>query len=430
MRSYSDLFRTPEFTPLFLASALQGAASTVGGLALGTLVYRATDSPLLSALSMFGPSLAQVLGATTLLSAADRLPPRATTTGIALAFALGTAAVALPGLPVAAIFGILFALGLVASLGGGVRWGLLNEILPRDGYLLGRSVFNMMSGLTQVAGYAAGGVLVAVVSPRVGLLTAAALYLAAAAGTRFGLTRRAPRASGRPSIARTWRTNALLWSDGPRRTVYLLLWIPNGLVVGCESLFVSYAPEHAGVLFASAAFGMFVGDVTTGRLLAPRVRARLGVPFLLLLATPYLVFVLRPGIVVSAACAAVASVGFGSSLIQQERLMALTPDELAGHALGLHSSGMLTLQGVSAALAGSIAQLASPGAAMTAMAAASVAVTAAVTLTARMRVPVRVPGSRGSDTGPVTGPATEPAAGPAPEPTPGGASPGRAKPHP
>ncbi|WP_344394437.1 hypothetical protein [Streptomyces vastus] len=33
-----------------------------------TLVYAATDSPLLSALSMFGPS-------------ADRLPPRATITG-------------------------------------------------------------------------------------------------------------------------------------------------------------------------------------------------------------------------------------------------------------------------------------------------------------------------------------------------------------
>lgn len=54
MRTYQDLFRTREFTPLFLSSALQTAASTVSGLALGTLVYEATDSPLLSALSMFG----------------------------------------------------------------------------------------------------------------------------------------------------------------------------------------------------------------------------------------------------------------------------------------------------------------------------------------------------------------------------------------
>ena len=60
MRTYRELFRSPEFTPLFLTSAAQVAGSTVSGLALGTLVYAATGSPLLSALSMFGPSLAQL----------------------------------------------------------------------------------------------------------------------------------------------------------------------------------------------------------------------------------------------------------------------------------------------------------------------------------------------------------------------------------
>lgn len=54
--------------------------------------------------------------------------------------------------------------------------------------------------------------------------------------------------------------------------------------------------------------------------------------------------------------------------------MAVTPPELAGHALGLHSSGMLTMQGVGAALAGAMAQLTSPGEAMTAPAVASIAV--------------------------------------------------------
>ncbi|MEU1446946.1 MFS transporter [Streptomyces mirabilis] len=375
MRSYSDLFRTREFTPLFLSSVLNSAASTIAGLAVGTLVYRATDSPLLSAVSMFGPQLAQVVGATTLLSAADRLAPRATMTGIALSFAVGTAVMATPGLPVWGLFLLISVLGLVSSLGGGVRWGLLNEILSKDGYLLGRSVFNMANGLTQITGYATGGVLVAVLSPRTTLAGAAVLYLAAALITRFGMTRRAPRATGRPSIAQTWRTNALLWSSRPRRTTYLLLWIPNGLIVGCESLYVSYAPDRAGLLFAFAAFGMFVGDVTTGRFVPPAVRGRLGIPFLLLLATPYLLFALRPGVAVAAGAVALASVGFGASLIQQERLMALTPDELSGHALGLHSSGMLTMQGVSAALAGSVAQLTSPATAMTLMAITSIAAT-------------------------------------------------------
>ncbi|MFI9767083.1 MFS transporter [Streptomyces sp. NPDC052415] len=373
--SYQVLFRTPEFTPLFLASSAQIAAQTVGGLALGTLVYRATDSPLLSAVSMFGPSLAQVLGASLFLSGADRLPPRATLTGLSTVFAAVSALLAVPGLPIWAVFVVLLAQGLIASLGGGVRWGLLNEILTKDGYLPGRSVFNMMSGIMQIAGYATGGVLVAALSPRPVLLLSATLYALAAAGVRLGLTPRPPRASGRPSVAATWRTNALLWSSRPRRTVLLALWIPNGLVVGCESLYVSYAPESAGTLFACAALGMLAGDVAVGRLIPPARRAGLGVPLLVLLASPYLLFVLGPPVPLAAVAVALASVGFGASLVQQERLMALTPDELSGHALGLHSAGMLTLQGVSATLAGAVAQLTSPATAMTAMAAASLAVT-------------------------------------------------------
>jgi hypothetical protein len=290
---------------------------------------------------------------------------------------------ALPGLPVGAVFGVVFLQGLIASLGGGVIGGLLNEILPKDGFLLGRSVFNMASGLMQVTGFATGGALLALLSPRTCLLLSAALYAIAALVIRLGLTARPPRSSGRPSVRATWRTNALLWSSRPRRLTYLGLWVPNGLVVGCESLFVSYDSGSAGALFASAALGMFIGDVTVGRLVPPALRPRLDIPLRLLLATPYLFFALRPGMPWAALAACVASVGFGASLVLQERLMALTPDELAGHALGLHSAGMLTMQGVSAALAGTVAQLSSPATAMTLMALASAAVTLTLATLAR-----------------------------------------------
>ncbi|MYX26589.1 MFS transporter [Streptomyces sp. SID8381] len=402
MRGYRDLFRTPELTPLFLSTAAQTVAQTASGLALGTLVYRSTGSPLLSAVSMFGPSLAQVLGATLLLSGADRLPPRRTLAGISLAFAALTALLALPGLPLGAVFAVVLVQGLVASLGGGVRWGLLNEILAKDeakggtngeakgganggthggangGYLLGRSVFNMMSGIMQITGYATGGALVAALSPRVSLLLAAVLYAVAAAGVRLGLSGRTPRSSGRPSVTATWRANAVLWRDRPRRLTYLGLWLPNGLVVGCESLYVPYALGAAGTLFACAALGMLAGDVTVGRLLPPAVRRRAATPLLALLAAPYLLFALRPPVAVAACLVALASVGFGASLVQQERLMSLTPPGLSGHALGLHSAGMLTTQGVGAALAGAAAQLTSPAVAMTGTAAASAAVTLAL----------------------------------------------------
>ncbi|TFI28273.1 MFS transporter [Streptomyces sp. 4R-3d] len=369
------MFRTPEFTPFLLSFAAFAAAQTIGGLALGTLVFRATGSPFLSALSMFGPQLAQLAGAMFLLSGADRLPPRAILTGLSLAFAAGTAVQALPGLPLWAVFGVLLAQGLVASLGGGVRGGLLTEILPKDGYVLGRSVYSMLWGLTQMAGFATGGVLLALLSPRTCLLLAAALYALSALVTRLGLTARPPRASGRPSLAATWRTNALLWSSRPRRLTYLALWVPNGLVIGGDSLYVSYAPGAAGTLYACGALGMIAGDLLVGRLVPPAWRPRLATPLRLLLAVPYLFFVLRPGVALSAVAAAVASVGFAATLVLQERLLALTPDDLAGHALGLHATGTAALQGTAAALAGALAQLTSPATAMTLMAAGSITAT-------------------------------------------------------
>ncbi|NUT47602.1 MAG: MFS transporter [Saccharothrix sp.] len=375
MRSYRSLFRTPEFTPFLLSFAGSAAAQTIGGLALATLVFRATGSPLLSAVSMFGPQLAQLLGGAFLLSAADRLPPRAILTGLAVAFAACTALLALPGLPVWAVFAVVLAQGLVASLGGGVRGGLLKEILSADGYVLGRSVYNMLWGLVQVAGFATGGALLALLSPRNCLLLAAALYLVAALVTRLGLTARPPRAPGRVSVTATWRVNARLWSSRPRRLVYLGLWVPNGLVVGGDSLYVSYAPHAAGLLYALGALGMFAGDLVVGRLAPPALRPRLATPLRLLLAAPYLLFVLQPGVPLSAVAVTVASSGYAASLVLQERLIALTPDELMGQALGLHSTGMVAMQGVGALVAGTAAQLTSPGTAMTLMAACSITVT-------------------------------------------------------
>ncbi|WP_182885473.1 MFS transporter [Microbispora sp. H10885] len=328
MRTYRDLFRTPEFTPLFAFSSAQVAASTMSGLAL--------------------------------------------------VFCGGTVVLAVPGLPLWALFAVVLGMGLAASLGSGVRFGLLNEILPRDGYLLGRSVLNMSAGVQQIVGFAAGGVLVTALSPRGTLLVGAGLDLAAALVARWGLAARPPRAQGRPSPAETWRTNRRLWSSPARRRLYLALWVPNGLIVGCESLYVAYDPRHAGTLFASAAAGMLAGDTLLGRFVPKWWRERLSAPLRLLLAVPYLVFLLRPALPLAVAAVGLASAGYSAGLLLQERLMAVTPEEMSGQALGLQSSGTMTMQGVGAAIAGSVAQLTSASAAMAAMAAVSVAVTLAL----------------------------------------------------
>jgi predicted MFS family arabinose efflux permease len=403
VRTYRELFRAPEFTPFFLASSVQVAAQTMSSLALGTLIYSATGSPLLSALAIFGPSLTQVIGASTVLSASDRLPPRAVMTGLSLVFAVGTAALAIPGVPVWAAFAIIACLGVGASLAGAARYGLLNEVAAEAGYLLGRSVLNMSAGTMQICGFAAGGLLITALSPRGTLLIGAGLYAAGAAVARFGLTWRPARATGRPSVRDTWRINARLWSSTARRYVYLALWVPNGLIVGCESLFVAYAPRHAGLLFVAAAVGMLAGDTLAGRFIPSRWRGRLGTPLRVALAAPYLIFAARPALPIAVTAVAVASVGYCASLLLQERLMELTPQELSGQALGLASSGTMAMQGAGAAVAGVIAQRTSPATAMAVMAAVSLAVTLILAPGLRPAARVQKPGSV-----PRTAPQTEP----------------------
>jgi predicted MFS family arabinose efflux permease len=384
VRTYRQLFAVPEFKPFFTGFSLQIAGGTIAGLALATLVFSKTGSPLLSALSLFGASFAHVIGGLTLLSLADRVPPRATLAGLAAVLALSTLVMAVPGIPVAAMLAIIFSTGLVGSAGGGVRWGLLSELLPDDGYVLGRSTMNMSVGAMQIAGFAAGGALVAVISPRTALVVAACLELLAALLLWFGLSSRPPRAEGRPSVRETWRVDRVLWSDPARRNVYLALWVPNGLVVGCEALFVPYAGKAAGVLFIAGALGMLGGDMLAGRVLPPASRTRFVTPLRLLLAAPYLLFGLALPLPLAAVAVAVASVGFGAGILLQERLVAATPESIRGQALGLHGSGMMAMQAVGATIAGVVAEVLPAGAAMTAMAAVSLVVT--IWLTPRLRI--------------------------------------------
>jgi MFS family permease len=378
VQTYRQLFGTPEFTPFFLTISVQTAAQTVGGLAMATLVFAATGSPLLSALAMFGPSLAQVVGAITILSASEKMPPRGALIGLAMLLGVTSAVQAIAGLPIWAIFAILFGQGLIACMSGAVRWGLLNEIVSRDGYLLGRSVLNMANGLMQIFGFILGGVLVNILTPQGTMLVGAGLYVVAAGFARFGLRPRAPRLAGRPSIAETWSNKARLWASKPRRYVYLALWIPNGLIVGCEALYVPYAPAHAGLLFVCGAAGMIVGDVMIGRFVPRRLRRRLGAPMRLILAIPYLIFAFSLPVPLAAGAIVLASVGYAASLLLQEQLLELTPESLSSPALGLQSAGMLTMQGVGAAFAGLVAELTTPGIGMTVMGALSLIVTLAL----------------------------------------------------
>ena len=78
-----------------------------------------------------------------------------------------------------------------------------------------------------------------------------------------------PRDAGSGFVRRTREVNRALLGSPVIRPLYLAMWVPNGLIVGCEALFVPFAGERAGYLFAVTAAGMLLGDVFVGRFRAP-----------------------------------------------------------------------------------------------------------------------------------------------------------------
>src|SRR6187399_3152661 len=89
MRTYRELFGIGEFRVLFTTTSLNVAAGSVASLALGTLTYTETGSPLLAAFVMFGGPLVRLATSWFLLSLSDLWRPR---TALVLAAGIGVVA--------------------------------------------------------------------------------------------------------------------------------------------------------------------------------------------------------------------------------------------------------------------------------------------------------------------------------------------------
>jgi MFS family permease len=375
VRTYREIFSVAEFRALFAGNAASIAGMTMQALALSSLVYARTGSAFLSALAYLGGFLPQAIGAATLLSLADRVRPRrflVLSAGVraVIAFVLAEA-----GLPVWALLTLIMAAGVFTALDGAVRSAVLVDVLPRDGYVLGRSVLNLSVGAMQIAGFGIAGVLLNTVGPRPTLLASCALAVVTAVVTRCTLSARPSRTSGSGTVAATVRGNRILLGRRLTRNLLLAMWVPNGLIIGAEALYIPYAGKGAGAMFVAAACGMLIGDVVIGRWVAASTRVRLITPLRVLLALPYLAFSLHPELWAASAIVLVASFGFSGSLGLQDRFVTAVPESIRGQALGLAGTGMTTAQAVAALLTGMLADVLSPGSTMAIAAITSLAVT-------------------------------------------------------
>ena len=185
---------------------------------------------------------------------------------------------------------------VLLSATGGSMIALVSEVVPEGSFVFARATINIAVGVMQIVGFGLGGLLLLTFTTSQLFLGAAAACLVALVLVRLGIRDHPPRASG-PAVRRSRAVNRLLLGSATLRPVYLALWVPNGLVVGCEALIVPFAGDGAGFLFAATAVGMLAGDVLMGRVVPPHWRDRLVEPARLLLAVPWLFFLLEPSLV-------------------------------------------------------------------------------------------------------------------------------------
>jgi MFS family permease len=351
------LFSQREFRALWLGNALSTAATSMAGLSLGLIVHAQTGSPLLTALVMFGPSVMQFVGAGTLMSLADTAPPRLLLTALCAFAATAFTAQAVFDLPPAGRLLIVLATAYVLSIASGARWGLVSEIAPTDQYALARSAMNVSVGAMQIVGFAVGGVFSALLGASAILWIAGSLAVIAGAVTWRGISSHSPRRTESPSFRATWSGNMLVLRRPSTRVLLVALCVPNGLIAGCEALFIPYARNAAPALFVASAIGMLVGDVLMGRVFRPQARATASTWLRMLLPAPFLVLLWQPPIAIAVVLVGAASIGYSASLHQQELLVRSTPRNLTGQVLGAESAARVTFQGLAAALAGMLAEL-------------------------------------------------------------------------
>lgn len=386
----------PVYRTVFGTRALAICADTLRTVALSVLVFTATGSALLGAMTFGISFLPQVIGGLVLGALPDVLRPRLLlVTGYTLE-AVGAALLAF-GLPVWASLVLVAGIGCLAPVFNGTSGRLTAESLEGDAFVVGRSMFQLASSAAQILGMAGGGLAVAAVGPHTALLITTACHACAAVWARVALPDLpAPGRQGERSLVRQSFHGAVeLLADRTIRRIMLANWLPAAFVLGGESLLIPYAtlrdfPDGAaGVILACIPAGMFAGNLVVARLLTPAARERAVGPLAMVLGVPLVGFAFTLSPVAAGVLMAILGCGFAYGLGLQARFRDALPDDARGQAFGLLSTGLMTLQGLGPFVFGGLAEVLPVG---TTMALAGVAtLCAAVWIAMAMRTDVKTP---------------------------------------
>lgn len=365
--TFRGVMRCREFAAVFTGTALSRYGDYLAQAAASALVFRRTGSVVASA-AAFAIGFLPWIGIGPMLAAlAERHSHRRTMITCDLGRMVLMAAIALPGLPIPLVIGLLFGAAVLAPPYEAARSALLPNILEGDRYVVGLTAQKSMAQVALVLGYATGAG-IAAWNCSAAFLVNAATFGFSAWTLRLWVRERAPTpAEGPRSLTReTTDGFRLVFGMPTLRVIAIVVFLnacftilPEGLAAGWAADLAPTVADrgwYQGVIMAANPVGFVLGGVVIARYTAPARRAMLIGP--LAIAGPLVLIpaLTNPGLPAVAAmsllcgCAAGGLVPPANSMFVQA-----VPPRFRTRAFGVVQSGLQILQGLSLLLAGAVA---------------------------------------------------------------------------
>jgi MFS family permease len=363
--TFREVFAVGEFRALWLAQVLSVAGDQLARVALTLLVFDRTGSSLLAAITFAAGIVPAFVGAITLSGLADRWPRRRVMIACDLGRALFVLVMALPGVPLAGLVGLLVLVTLVSAPFTSARAALYPDILAGDRYVVGTAVTLTTLQFAQALGFVVGGTVVGFFGVRASLLVDAVTFVVSAVIIRIWVRARpAARAvSRRDAGGREGSLTAirLAFTDPALRTPMMFGWlaafynVPEGVSAPLAASLGGGAVA-LGLILASPALGASVGAIAFGRLVAPARRMRWMGPLAVTACGILIAFVLHPPLPVTLAILGLSGVFDCYQLAANASFVRAAPTRYRSSAFGVAQAGMSLGQGAAMIAAGAAAQ--------------------------------------------------------------------------
>jgi predicted MFS family arabinose efflux permease len=358
-----------EFRALWLAQVLSVAGDQLARVALTLLVFGRTGSSLLAAITFAASVVPTFVGGITLSGLADRWPRRRVMIACDLGRALLVVLIALPGVPIAGLVGLLVLVTLLGAPFMSARAALYPDILAGDRYVVGTGITLTTLQFAQALGFLAGGAVVGFFGVRISLLADAATFIVSAVIVWIWVWPRpaaravpCPVAEGREGPLTAIR---LAFSDPALRTPMMFGWLAAFYNVP-EAVSAPLADSlgggavMVGLILASQALGASVGAIAFSRFVAPPRRMRWMAPLGMTACGILVVFTLRPPILVTLAILGLSGVFDCYQLAANASFVRAAPAQDRSSLFGVAQAGMSLGQGSAMIAAGAAAQVLSP----------------------------------------------------------------------